>query len=757
MTATVHSLFGDSPQERGEQPAAPAHPLVADLREAAVGVLDELMGRMFDSADDTLFEMGEKSSSDEERRRYFDAMRLLRLDRGKVTAAFAGDIVRGFAPLVTVKNRKVEFDLDSLSIQPTEELEEKIAVTNMAAKAEGLFKSSIWELERQLEFATRELGVPMSPLALGPNRICEAFVHATSSSEAGFHTKLVVYKLFDRVVISDLGRVYTAALAVLEKKGIGPSRRQAQTAVPAGIPGGGAGYAGGAPSYPAGSIPMAGFPPAQGAPPGAGSMQGPGPAQGPVQGMGYAPPMPGFAPVAGMVQGPAVAQIQDLLRGFGLDQASVQRAGTPVGAELAGVLQTLLAGAATPTAEGYTQRLMLAGRMFDDILAEPMLPDPLRPVIERLRYPVYKTALSDASFFADQGHPLRKLLGDVLELAISAQTSEAAQAQLREALRIAASVQDGPALGADNLRAAKPVSDGEVEGFLAQLRQQTQTRREEVLVRIRRQIAQELELQTLGREVPAPAMSLLRRGVGPLMAVRLLRNGRASESYRQAQGLMTGLLESLELEGPAGAEARGDRERLLAKIAAELADVGMPTDKIQTLLDDLREVYQLLDGVAAGSAPDSGPVQAEAQAQADPDALSEREERLLMSEFEHSGGAEEPAPAPPRREPKPAASHPAPDALSRATMMDHLRRVLATESWFRVYDAEHNQTRWLKLNSFYPDQDSVTFTGFDESLKLSIRASLLVEHLVSGQSEPINPDEAARAALELLRLHRPRS
>ncbi|MDE0854397.1 MAG: hypothetical protein OSA97_08235 [Nevskia sp.] len=85
------------------------------------------------------------------------------------------------------------------------------------------------------------------------------------------------------------------------------------------------------------------------------------------------------------------------------------------------------------------------------------------------------------------------------------------------------------------------------------------------------------------------------------------------------------------------------------------------------------------------------------------------------------------------------------------SVMELLQRVLSPESWFRVYDAEHNQTRWLKLNSFYPEQDSVTFTGFDESLKLSIRAHRFAEHLASGQSEPINPDDEAKSALELLR------
>src|ERR1700761_7594308 len=144
MTATVHPLFSGSPKS-GEQTAAPApsHPFVLELRDAALGVLDELVRRMFDSADDVLFEMGEKSASDDERRRYFDTMRVLRLDRGKVGVAFADDLTRGFAPVAVKRNAKLEFDLDSLSIQPTEELEEKIAITNMAAKAEGLYKTPI--------------------------------------------------------------------------------------------------------------------------------------------------------------------------------------------------------------------------------------------------------------------------------------------------------------------------------------------------------------------------------------------------------------------------------------------------------------------------------------------------------------------------------------------------------------------------------------------------------------------------------------
>jgi hypothetical protein len=691
----------------------PTHPIVIELRQVSLAALDESIRRMFDSADDVLFEMGEKCTNDEERRRYFDTMRVLRLDRGKVGLAFGNDLSRGFLPVNTGRSGSLEFDIDSLSIQPTEELEEKIALTNMAAKAEGLYKNQIWELERHLEHAVRELSVPMSPDALGPSRICDAFGKATAVLDTDFQVKLVIYKLFDRVVISELSGMYNSALEVLERHGVTPKRR-----VP--IP------RAGAPDHAAEAAAM----------PGMGAQDS--------HGMGGQ-----YGGGLGGAQGhgqQSLQQAQDLLRRYALDQASLQRTSNPVGAELSSLLQSVLASAAAPAVQASTQRLALAGQMFDEMMSEPMLPEPLRPAIEKLRYPVYKSALSDPSFFANQAHPLRKLLSDMVELAVSSQTSDVAQAQLRETMRTASSLQTGPALVADALNSAQPVSEGEVEGFLTQMREQTRARREATLVRVRRQVAQELEVQTLGRQVPDPVMSLLRGGVGPLMAVRLLKNGRGSAPYQEAQGLMEGVLKSLEFIPPASPKELETREQLLSKIVTALADVGMGEDKVESLLNGLQEVYKLLDSVDSAAGAKVGAQTAR---------LTEREEHLLMADIDQQGKAKPGEAKSPEPEASKSAAAPAPPPAvamgSSAAVMTLLRRVLTPESWFRVYDAEHNQTRWLKLNSFYPDQDSVTFTGFDESLKLSIRAQRFAEHLASGRSEPINPDESAKEALEQLR------
>ncbi|MDB5986582.1 MAG: hypothetical protein JWR16_1635 [Nevskia sp.] len=670
MAASIHPLFPGSAAtgaDAAERAAAEQHPLVVALRDATLAVLKESLRQLFDRADDLLFEMGEKASNDAERRRYFDTMRVLRLENSRVTQTFAADFSYGFAPTpVRTAPELGEFDLDRLAIQPTEELEERIAIANMAAKAEGLFKNALWEVERRLQIAAREFGVPVSPRALSPSRICEAFGAAIGELDTEFQIKLVVYKLLDRSVLRDFERVYAIALDLLDRDGIDATRKSAPRASAA------------------------------------------------------------RADVAATTS--AASGASELLRQFGLDPNHLQKTNEPTAAELGRLLQTLLTSASTPAAQASTQRLSMAAQLLQEMLAEPLLPPALRPTIENLRYPVYRSALTDASFFSDAAHPLRTLLADLVESGVNAHAGNAdAQTQLRELLRHVASLDVfnpvSPAgIGASGGLASAPGLDAaEAEHFMQQLREQTRARREALLMRVRRQIAQELEVQTLGRDVPAQVMKLLRSGIGPLMALRLLRNGHSSTAFQGAQDLLKRVLHSLEFMSPPTSFELQSRDELIVTIATALGGVGMEGPKIETLLQGLQDVYALLDGNDAGRiAP-----------------LTPAEEQLLRSDVDPGD-----TPVSSVREESP---------LPSVTVMELLGRVLTPESWYRVFDADQNQTRWLKLASFYPQQDSILFSGFDETSKLRLRAQRFAADLAQGFSEPINPGAAAREALEQLR------
>ena len=674
MTATIHPLFPESAEARG----AAAHPLVAALSAEVLERLEEPLRRMFDTADDRLFELSERAPNDTERRRYFDTMRVVRLERARISRVFVEQLAAGFSATAAVEAPSpAEFDLESLSIQPTEELEERIALSNMAAKAEGQHRSILWEIERRLEIAQRELRVPVSTQALNPSRLCTAFGSAAASLDTDFGVKLVIYKLFDRTVMQGLEPVFAAALAVLDRHGIRNSRRSA--------PVGGS----------AASSPISTPPPA---------------------------PDRGLASSAPPSEHPQYQSTLELLRRHGLDPSSLMGSGDAAAAELGTSLQTLLGLPSLAAVQASTQRLSMASRLFDELLTGPLLPQSLRPALDDLRYPAYRAALTDARFLTDAEHPLRQRIAERIEQVLAVLTGDAPPPADGSATAPPAAADAQPATGGfgfTTLAGARQLPVAEIERFTLQLREHARNLRETLLLRVRRQVAEELAQHTGPREVPPPVQTLLRSGVGPLMAVRMLRDGRASEPFQDAERLLDRILDSLDIQPPPQPPQLADRERLTGDIADAFSDIGMAADKIENLLEGLLQVYAELDR----SEPEPAPI-----------AVS-------------TPGANEAEKVPP----SPAAAPDAADGLPRITAMELLSRVLTPESWFRVYDAAHEQTRWLKLSSFYAQQDSVTFSGFDEANRLVLHASRFADDLALGYSEPVNPTAAAREALEQLR------
>ncbi len=661
MAASIHPLFpgGAANAATAEaRAAAEQHPLVVALRDATLKVLKDSLRALFERADDLLFEMGEKAGSDSERRRYFDTMRVLRLKSARVTQTFTEAFADGFIPVTRSQSSNLQaFDIERLAIQPTEELEQRIAIDNLANKAEGLFKHALWEVEQRLAIAAREFAVPVAPQALNPARICEAFGVAIGELDTEFQIKLVIYKLLDRSVLRDFERVYAIALDILDRNGIDHAQR------------------------------------------GTARAQAPAPSRG------------------ADTQAANPVDLVEMLRRIGMDPAPAKQVSPTSATELGRLLQSLLIGTSTPVQQASAERLTLANQLLQELLSEPLLPPSLRPTIENLRVPLFRSALTDAAFFADNNHPLRVLLADLVETGVAAQTgSPEAQPRLQELLRRAAKLgvaasglDSGSDLRSDSVTAERFGAD-EAERFLEQLRQQTHARREAMLMRVRRQISQELEIQTLGRDVPAQVMHLLRSGIGPLMAMRLLRNGRSSGTFAAAQDLLERILNSLDYIPPPTPFELQARDELMTTIADALAGVGMDDTKLAALLEGLREAYALLDGKLGE--------------------LSAVESQLLQRDFD----------APPATEPLPS-----------VTVMELLARLLTPESWYRVYDADQNQTRWLKLTSFHPSQDSILFSGFDETNTLRLRALRFASDLAQGYSEPINPSQPARDALEQLR------
>lgn len=365
---------------------------------------------------------------------------------------------------------------------------------------------------------------------------------------------------------------------------------------------------------------------------------------------------------------------------------------------------------------------------FDALLATPSLSTRMRIAFEAMRQPLAQRGIEEPALADDPEHPVRQRLRELVELATAVAGDSAAAPSFNIVLETA-------------LGSAADTAAPSLDRLLLRLREQLRDQRTRLLRQRRAEVLREIELRSFGRPLCDRVRTLLRTGIAPLMALHLLNDGRNSEAYRDADELCDRLLASLDVEPPVSASEQAGRHVLQAELRLALARIGIDGAQITDLLDGLIQAWA--EGFPP--LPDAVPEPADAP-------LPDEEPRLVARPSSPIGLAASPPPAAPvvsandaEPEPDPVAA----DAAASPTAL--MARVLLPESWFRVYEPAQNQTRWLKLASFYPTEDQVTFSGFDESKRLSLRASRVIRDLLDGRSEAINPSADTRAALDALR------
>lgn len=757
MSAQIRTLQTSDPNRPVFPPAAAAE-VLRELRGLVQRGLSERMGRMFNGADDLLFEMSEKALNNEQQRVYFDTMRALRLGRASITEHYDSCVAESFAqpsaPLLGDADPG-HIDLDNLSLLESDELEESLAISNMADKAEGIYKNAMTELERRFEWLARHSEVQIPALSIAPVGFCNAFRSSIKLIDCEFTIKLVLYKLYDRMVLGDLMPLYADILVLLDRMGVQSERRQAPPRRAAPPAAGAAPAAEPADAMPADSVPVGGMPGMGGgmAPPqqplpqldpqtlsllqGFGLPQAPGLPAGFQGAPGYGTPgMPGMpaAMSAGSMAGLGAA-------GMGGAAGSYQGAVRGNGYADAMLASELMAAARGQNVEGLdpghawamTQRAGLVGRMFNEIVADPSLPRGITSALEGLRFPVIKTALSDSAFFSDPQHPVRSLINDLASMAASTRAGgPEAMARFEE---LTQRVKQQFDLNAEAVRPkareAAPLDQGDIERFLDQQLAQGRERRQVIVDKVKKVVAQELELQTLTHQpVPEAADPLLRSGWGPLMAMRLLRHGHDSELWRAGMELLHRVLFALNPTSP-NARTAAEREALRRDLGVALAEVGMPAERIDGLLRGLDHALDDVSQDAAAAAP--------ATAAAD---LAPPESALheLLTKL----------PPTPEETPTVAAAPP-----PGATPERLLETLLQIGSWFRVYDRANHDTRWLKLASWHPQAHRASFAEFDGRNVLTLHTNDLYADLMLGRSEPIDIEPATMQLLKDLREAQP--
>ncbi len=386
--------------------------LVQKIEGVARGALDVLVGSMMDKADDTLFDLAGKSDSSSTQQLYFDAMRDLRVKRQSIERGFRSEIKKAFEDFVAGRpvglerqERGASSDELSLALVDEEEMEESIAIKNMAAKAERACYQVLYELTERLKAATRRGDLDETRHPLSPGTIARAFGDTLSPLETDIQVKLIIHKLFDKHVMSGMVGLHKEVNALLVNEGILPKIRRSVRRPPgvgppgrpaSGAPGGGAHHT---PSGPSGAEASGGA----GSGPYGQGVFGPG---------GVA----AFVGEATTLVGALSAMQGYVVNHDMVDQLSPDEFEAHV-LDLSNQVRAVTSGRGAAVADEKT--INMVSVIFDYILDDEDLPLQVKVLIARLQIPVLKVALIDGDFFGRKQHPVRALVNEMAHAGLS--------------------------------------------------------------------------------------------------------------------------------------------------------------------------------------------------------------------------------------------------------------------------------------------------------------------------------------------------
>jgi hypothetical protein len=192
--------------------------------------LNEMLQSMFDGIDDSFFELANNARTNNEQNRFFEAMREIRIKRKGIESDFDNATKLLFSSKVVLKQTNTlqsqvnnDTNIDSLSLVHNEDLEEDVAISSMSSKARSNFQGPLLQFHARIGklYGIANLNEATPPL--DPKDISTAFARAFSNIEIQIKEKLIVYKQFDRYVLSNLDSVLENANKTLIRLGIMPS------------------------------------------------------------------------------------------------------------------------------------------------------------------------------------------------------------------------------------------------------------------------------------------------------------------------------------------------------------------------------------------------------------------------------------------------------------------------------------------------------------------------------------------------------
>jgi len=189
---------------------------------------------LFDQANTALLEFAERAESNAVQGRFFEAMKQLQRRRPDIEFIFHEELNAGFqnfgATDADTPDRGQGVDLAAgieLSLVEPEDMEESVATENLISRANANYFPDLYALSQRLSVVAGGRKLKDHDIPAAPHHLVHSFQRAMEGLDVEIKVKVILYALFDKVIIRQCGSVYDQYNAILKSAGILPKLKPA--------------------------------------------------------------------------------------------------------------------------------------------------------------------------------------------------------------------------------------------------------------------------------------------------------------------------------------------------------------------------------------------------------------------------------------------------------------------------------------------------------------------------------------------------
>jgi len=219
--ATSHQRELKKLSQRQDLPARVRH-MLTGLLGLATGTLAHSLLAALDEFEKELFEHASKAHTNEQCNRFFDSLREVKRVRADAAPRFLLAIEDGLT-CFDQRGRHGHGELPrggvsaptELSLVETIELEDSLALQEVATKCEVRQALMLHELGHRFGVLAGQRAFEADAVPLGPAQLMAAVRHATAGMDIPNEHRVLLYRTYERAVVSQIGTFYAALNAFL--------------------------------------------------------------------------------------------------------------------------------------------------------------------------------------------------------------------------------------------------------------------------------------------------------------------------------------------------------------------------------------------------------------------------------------------------------------------------------------------------------------------------------------------------------------